>query len=698
MKKFTSLVLTLALCLGVSVLGTGQSKAAIGELILNDSSLLTIDRESGYITGIAPGSTVAEVAANFNTTAYIKIYKGDDELPLDSIVASDCFISNGDDELKCAVMGDVNCDGNITVTDVLTMLKHISGWGNSLCTPAFDVNYDGKLDVSDAIILLKYIANWGVSLAPYKVVYSEEVLTAKYEDPSLKLSVLDNMQKVDQLDTDIGSNPTILMNMAKNEIESCLIYLASDTQRNDLTVTCTDFSNGRGDKLETELTLGKYVFGRSIESEDVKVRYADPMIPNMEFKIKAGNSQCLLLKAKSAIDAKAGLYESTVSVKDADGREIKTCKVYAQVWNFALPEETSCDTAFGLDRYTLYSSYPGQGGDDGLLYAKYYEYLLENRISAYFMPYEVYDERADKYMSNPRVTSFCVDGSQNAHDLLSDEKIVASYNKLTQNSVWAEKAYFYYVDEPRTTEDFQNIEYYCERLDRLYPGARQVAPNCYNFNMSYYGVGDPSLDQAEFLMQNTTLFCPLSSFYTPLDKITSDVSRITYSNGSVSRFGTAEERHAAYKAEGNDLWWYVCIIPGYPYANFFYNYQGEMSRVLFWQQYDYDITGCLYYLVNYWTGSEWMNIDQTALSGDGLLLYSGKRYNTTDPIESLRLEYVRDGIEDFEYLTMAEKLVGRDAVNEILATVTTGILDYTTDSNVIEEAKARLAEIIVQNS
>ncbi|MBE6708795.1 MAG: DUF4091 domain-containing protein, partial [Ruminococcaceae bacterium] len=112
-------------------------------------------------------------------------------------------------------------------------------------------------------------------------------------------------------------------------------------------------------------------------------------------------------------------------------------------------------------------------------------------------------------------------------------------------------------------------------------------------------------------------------------------------------------------------------------------------------QYMYDIDGCLYWAVNYWTGSEWRTSDNDFYSGDGLLLYAGHRFGIYGPIGSLRMEYIRDGIEDFEYLTMAEKLYGREEVSKVLSKVTTGVLNYTDDSKIIEAAKAELAQMIM---
>lgn len=696
MKKITSLVLSVLLSLGVLTVSADPGKAAAGELELVSASILTIDRDGGYVVGISHTMTADELASEFADPSSVTVKNGDTTLAGDETVASDFTVTNGDDTLKCAVMGDINCDGMISIDDAICMLQWIAQWSVSVCEPAFDVNLDGEKNIGDAIQILKYIAGWKIAIAPYRITYDDTKIDAVYEDSSLKLSVLDNMQKIDQRDVNIGDNATIRLHMAKNEIESCLIYLASDTAREGLTATATDFYNGHGGKLETELTVGNYAYGNSIENANSKVYYADALLPNTDFDMKANNSRCLLIKAKTAIDAAPGLYESTVTIKDADGREIKVCKVYADVWDFALPEETSCVNSFGLGRYEVYQSYgPSYYQDGGQLYRNYYDYLLENRISAYYLPYDITSPEADEYMNNPRVTSFIIDGTQCGNSASSAERIAELYEKLSTNEDWMKKGYFYYVDEPRSTEQLSQIKYYSQLLDRVFPGARQTAPNCYDFNMNRYGF-DLDMDQTQYLLDYTTLFCPLSSFYTPYNQIKGGFENITYSKATVDRYGAAEARHEAYKNAGNELWWYVCIIPGYPYANFFFNYQGEMSRVLFWQQYHYDIAGCLYYSVNMWNGAKmWIDMDSAAPNGDGLLIYPGKRYGTDFPIESLRLEYVRDGIEDFEYLKMAEAALGREAVNEVLRTVTTGILEYTRDSAVIETAKVKLAEMIM---
>jgi hypothetical protein len=47
----------------------------------------------------------------------------------------------------------------------------------------------------------------------------------------------------------------------------------------------------------------------------------------------------------------------------------------------------------------------------------------------------------------------------------------------------------------------------------------------------------------------------------------------------------------------------------------------------------------------------------------------------------LRLEAIRDGIEDYEMLTMLEKLVGTDKVNELINRTTTHVAIWNDDED-----------------
>lgn len=693
MKRFLSIILSAALCIGIG--GAFASIPADAEApALAEGSTLILDDESGYVTRIPIGTTKGELVSEFTAGTAVTVEKDGAALADGEVISSGCKAIVGDKTYVCAVTGDVNGDGKIALADVSAILMHLANWTAEIHVPAIDVNLDGKVNLADGAHLLKYIAKWDVYVGTFEVKYNENRIEAEDEDASLSLSVLDNMQKIDRRDTAIGNSATLLMNLSRNEIESCQIMLASKGGHKDLRISYTPFGNGVGDTVETVMTMHHYVSTESVENPSHKVHYPDALIPLTQFDIRENCSQGFLLKIKPDKDAKPGLYMSKVTVRDNTGKVIKVAQVYANVWDLTLPDSSSCATAFGLSSYGVYTTHQQYDGDDGELIVNYYEYLLENRISAYHLPYTFDDPRFEDYMNDPRVTSFCVDGCQQGpNGELTDEQLAELYEKYGSNENWNKKAYYYYVDEPNSPEAITKLRYASDRLKRLVPNARHVTPVVTN---PWYD----DKDQVEVVAHLTNLLCPISCFFTDYEtsidyKFINGARARSLGKESIDKYGLGEDRFAAYKAAGDELWWYVCVIPQHPFANFFTNYQGEASRVLFWQQYMYDIDGCLYWATNNWPGNEWRSSDNGFYSGDGLLIYSGHRYGIYGPIGCLRMEYIRDGIEDFEYLTMAEELYGREEVAKVLSKVTTGIIDYTRDSKVIEAAKIELAEMIM---
>ena len=55
----------------------------------------------------------------------------------------------------CAGRGDVNCDGQVTIADVTTLINHLFGKSQDIFSPtAADLNYDGQVDNSDVSALV----------------------------------------------------------------------------------------------------------------------------------------------------------------------------------------------------------------------------------------------------------------------------------------------------------------------------------------------------------------------------------------------------------------------------------------------------------------------------------------------------------------------------------------------------------------
>ena len=61
---------------------------------------------------------------------------------------------------------------------------------------------------------------------------------------------------------------------------------------------------------------------------------------------------------------------------------------------------------------------------------------------------------------------------------------------------------------------------------------------------------------------------------------------------------------------------------------------------------------------------------------------------------SLRLECVRDGIEDYEYLTILEKLIGGDDTTTVIRSITTSLSDYNEDPDELYARRTAIGNLI----
>lgn len=119
----------------------------------------------------------------------------------------------------------------------------------------------------------------------------------------------------------------------------------------------------------------------------------------------------------------------------------------------------------------------------------------------------------------------------------------------------------------------------------------------------------------------------------------------------------ARERYRL--SDENELWWYGCVEPDYPYPTYHIDDTVLSARLESWMKADYNIQGNLYwstcqywdsslgYLEDYYSGNASRCLNT---SGEGFLLYPGARYGIYGPLSSIRLEHIRDGLEEYEMI------------------------------------------------
>lgn len=559
---------------------------------------------------------------------------------------------------------------------------------------------------------------------------------AEHEDASLSYWFANTYNRTPQNDNTSTGKLSYQILLAKNEIEGCQFILGTEKDVEGLKVYVSNFTNESGDALTTELFWGYYfnVEGQRVIEALPPVTYTPeegmlnwvnggnstgeqlPLLQKYDgFDIKAGENQTFVVKVKTAIDAKPGEYSAVIRVVDKDGNEVKKATVFAYVWDFVLPEQTSCKTLMSLGSFDIYYSYKDWGGDlrNGAgknLYTSYYDYLLENRVCAYDLPFDNEDGTFSdpgfiEYLDNPRVVAFQPLGFSKE---LNASNVSNAYAFLSQNPQWLNKAYFYPVDEPLNVGRLDDVNNYGKLLTEYFPGYKLIVPMHVNYNL-------PGGDYFSYVSEYVNVWCPKTFFYNTFAEWYGDRS-LTYGCSIINevKLGSFRDRMWEEQKAGDELWWYVTRRPNDPEITLIINDDAINARTIFWQQKLYGVDGFLYYLVNDWTNgsTKWyvpsadeflygmdalheveasQNIN---VYGNGILLYSGVYFAQTDPVGCVRLECVRDGIEDYEYLTILEEKYGKDVVDAVINQWTTGVGEYSTDQEQFYALRAQLGALI----
>jgi len=119
-------------------------------------------------------------------------------------------------------------------------------------------------------------------------------------------------------------------------------------------------------------------------------------------------------------------------------------------------------------------------------------------------------------------------------------------------------------------------------------------------------------------------------------------------------------------------------------------------RVLFWQQKREGIQGFLFWSINYWNrqfiSDPWENQDTLGddLYGDGSLVYPGAAVGVAGPVGSVRMEVIRDGLEDFDYFTLADGWLGPEASAAYVTRIARSLTDFDQDPMKLEQVRREL--------
>ena len=135
----------------------------------------------------------------------------------------------------------------------------------------------------------------------------------------------------------------------------------------------------------------------------------DALRPATPFELAAHSKQPIWITLIIPRDTRPGVYSGKLVVKPANAAK-QRIPIRLKVWNFTLPETPSHKTAFGISRNLLPRQHGVLKGSEAAeqLYARYYNFLLDRWISAYWLPPAVTAPEAERYIRDPRVTGFLI--------------------------------------------------------------------------------------------------------------------------------------------------------------------------------------------------------------------------------------------------------------------------------------------------
>lgn len=473
---------------------------------------------------------------------------------------------------------------------------------------------------------------------------------------------------------------------AKGEYESFqIIVSAGDADITDVGIEITEPTNGEKkiDNTCIKVYWEKYVNVSVPTSIYSPGYYPDALLPfekALEYgenTIAAKNNQGIWIEIRVPDDATAGVYGGNVNITlDAVNHSIPYS---VKVFDFSLPEKTHAQTAYGLWYDQLVNDAGFSDADNGLhksltteLKENYYNGLSEYRISPMIFPTGTtgsasdFAAAANKYASDDKIANFQIPTqTQTAtsefitapHTTINYATTVEYIKALAQASTnennLVSKGYFYVanlIDEP-TSDKYDLVK----EIDDFIAKAKQE-------------VADMDIFANKEEVRQAVLNIPHLVTGKLVDELEGHVDTFC---STTEYYSSAFYRYemAACQKQGTGAWWYTAVKPRAPMPSYHIDATMSEHRILGWQSKEKNIEGNLY-----WSSSVFYKYNYAAAvyesrdvwndpyafpgaAGDGFLIYPGAKYGIDSFIPTLRLQAIRDGYEDYEYLWMLDQAI-----------------------------------------
>lgn len=530
---------------------------------------------------------------------------------------------------------------------------------------------------------------------------------------------------------------SINIEMMKSETEGGQIVVTAKKDVKSYELIASDLSDGNGHTIsKSNISVYHQKYMRINNESDLlnKDYVAGDYVPDMllpmdtakaygENKIEAGKNQGITVEVTTSHDTVAGIYTGTFEL-NVDGTKTGI-PVTVTVWDIEYEGKREFQSSFLVYRNCMVAG--EYNATDDILY-KYEDFLLNYKVNSYFIKdsYSVEETVADmvRLFDENNYNSIVIpkglrDGYTSTGWMANQiiEYIVAVAKLSTPEKPYADYLYLY----PSNYDEADQFESKHSEVVRVFKKG---------------GEWDKTLARALAAVKQTTEYNAFSEeFKAEIDEAVLNIPAV-FTNCTfkedwvenshvvfcpyISLFGDdanlAKYQEAAEANSNGDLWVYTCVKPNYPNPTFHLDDYNLGTRVSGWMEKKWHVNGYLYYLVNTYEailGDTWRNVNpyETAeranyCAGDGFLLYPGKYYGSEYPFASLRLVAYRDSMDDYDMLSVYEKLLKENAekygievdvdkcLEDLYDSLFVGSTYYTDDSLVVNARRELAARIL----
>jgi hypothetical protein len=359
--------------------------------------------------------------------------------------------------------------------------------------------------------------------------------------------------------------------------------------------------------------------------------YADALIPFSEprvlrrpavgvraapFDVAPNTNQPVWVDVHVPFDARPGVYRGNVHV--FGGQQNTQIPISLHVWGFALPLKPTLRSSFGMHQPNLTDR-------------RVHEVLLQHRV----MPESVNPgdarEFEEKLGLNTTALRFWGNSNRNTctMDLPPTPAQIAAASRMYPPDL---PLHIYPADE-------------IAPCPNLFPTVRNWAANMH--------AADPRI-------RNLVTISPKPALYD--DGAGTGRSAVDIWTLLPTDYEAARPQVLALQAKGDEIWSYTALVqdsysPKWEIDFSPINYRiqpGFISQSL-------GLSGILYWRVDLWSRAPWQDmhgfsIDGHFYPGEGMLVYPGQQAGVAAVLPSMRLKWIREGVEDYEYVAILKRL------------------------------------------